>query len=1150
MTVPSNNTEDQSHGHSKNLIRSYRDVAEQGSSLKVPSRPIFPTTARIAVSLGNQQYVPVTANLRSKPSIIHRTSSYKHSVFYCIPKEQSFLITEFQKARNLRFPFGVCIGTHATEDSQGKIIEVVFANSDSVENACQTPISVGDHQFTANSMATVPKGTNSEQLITEGPTPIPSHSTNTSTSVSSMDFSTDENEVHDHTILEYTINNPENTSGSILQQLSQTPAQSDPQAQLAGQTQVEPHAQLVSQTHDLQQKNHSVNLSSSNTSTLRRSTRSTKEQFPLLPDSFQSNTIKIASINCRSLVKINNPTTRQDFVRFLRKVTNLDILTLQETNASSLELEKILTSLFRSQHTMWSKHCGIVCLNPLLQLQPIFISTDQRVLKCTVSHSQRIFDPLTIVTIYAPAQPSKRQLFFSRILDLPILVPKGISLNDTLISSITLPTRTIITGDFNYNAHDGSSKSLTGSQGMSNHQQRWHQHLQSIFRSCLDPANNLPTFRRGQQMSTIDYIFSSSDLYYQKFKLARVETQIQGLQEEMVANDALRAQKFWRETGESSPSYLKRSITTRLTKSFVPELTHPISSTSCTSPETLTEAARIFYQQLYTPDNIDLHATDRLAQAIDPSSTLKNLIHQYSLASNAKLNFEKTQAFSLSGKSNHYWTSFLNSLSSPITSWHDKHPPQALTYLGYPLYSSASQRNLAVDQLILKIQTGCQIHSERNLSVIGRTVVINTLLLSKFWHVLRVVPLTKSQIDRIRGICGAFLNASRFPRIAYRNLIPHKHHGGLGVLDPMVQQMKLHWRWLADLIISPTILQQPQYISATFLHTSIPYIKYDSLPPSNIDHADLSLATMLDLDLASIITSTSQTPFISQNESLRFTVFARNTLGMSKVRAKDFFIIDLETGLLRQRTDRETRYPRLLHKFRVAVGSNSVRLLYNFSRHMHFVLPAPDLPDAGLFPIVETQMPFFIRLFESPKHLGILIRDTLFPPQATTKLSPSQWNKFWRTSLPPAAHTVWFRTIHDKIPTKSLLNHLIPDTHPSPECTHCHHPEDNLRHFIYECPIKRHIWHTTITTFFPRVQITSQQLLSLLFSLDYGEFKDLTSPVASSVSFLSVVGCILLSLWKNHWRSVFDKHPFSSDILLPFCSAVIWQLHFQNKADI
>lgn len=83
-----------------------------------------------------------------------------------------------------------------------------------------------------------------------------------------------------------------------------------------------------------------------------------------------------------------------------------------------------------------------------------------------------------------------------------------------------------------------------------------------------------------------------------------METKIQGIQEEIVANDSLRTQKFWREKGENSPSYLKRSITSRLTKSFIPELTHPITSMSCTTPGALTDEACVFYQTLYTPDDL------------------------------------------------------------------------------------------------------------------------------------------------------------------------------------------------------------------------------------------------------------------------------------------------------------------------------------------------------------------------------------------------------------------------------------------------------------------------------------------------------------------------------------------------------------------
>ncbi|KAG2194681.1 hypothetical protein INT47_013056 [Mucor saturninus] len=246
----------------------------------------------------------------------------------------------------------------------------------------------------------------------------------------------------------------------------------------------------------------------------------------------------------------------------------------------------------------------------------------------------------------------------------------------------------------------------------------------------------------------------------------------------------------------------------------------------------------------------------------------------------------------------------------------------------------------------------------RNLSINGRTVILNTLLLSKLWHVLRVVPLTKGQIERLRGICSTFLNPSRFSKIAYRNFVPYKTKGGVGILDPLVQQLKLHWRWLADLIISPALLQQPTYSHRSFLHTSVPYLKYglsliasggassyiwpllfstkrrgfrqlttnsfmilfslmDSLPTYDLSQSNLSLATFLQLDLASMVIPDSNTPIIPASESIMSVVFLRNSASISKTLVPDFFIVDPNTHILRQRSDRETRFPTLLRKFRV-----------------------------------------------------------------------------------------------------------------------------------------------------------------------------------------------------------------------------------------
>lgn len=114
-----------------------------------------------------------------------------------------------------------------------------------------------------------------------------------------------------------------------------------------------------------------------------------------------------------------------------------------------------------------------------------------------------------------------------------------------------------------------------------------------------------------------------------------------------------------------------------------------------------------------------------------------------------------------------------------------------MIYLGYPVYTSAAQRNSFVDQLLLKVQTACTLHTQRSLSIRGRVTVLNTMLFSKLWHVLRVLSLASAQRQRFREVASAFLNGYRFPKISFVTLSLPRDYGGVGALGPHVQQMTL-----------------------------------------------------------------------------------------------------------------------------------------------------------------------------------------------------------------------------------------------------------------------------------------------------------------------------------------------------------------------
>ncbi|KAG1467521.1 hypothetical protein G6F56_004371 [Rhizopus delemar] len=189
--------------------------------------------------------------------------------------------------------------------------------------------------------------------------------------------------------------------------------------------------------------------------------------------------INIGSLNCRSLTKPSQPTTSSEFIRYLR-IQSLDIITLQETHASDPELEQILNMKFQANLAIWSHHCEIVSLNPLILLSSI----DQRIIACTVSHIDQIFEPFELVTLYAPATAVPRREFFHQALQL------------------------LIFSDIHRSPQDEFQPPAYSAQ------RKWHDFLLSNFQELVNPSlnNPLPTFHSGTTASTIDYIFGSASL--------------------------------------------------------------------------------------------------------------------------------------------------------------------------------------------------------------------------------------------------------------------------------------------------------------------------------------------------------------------------------------------------------------------------------------------------------------------------------------------------------------------------------------------------------------------------------------------------------------------------------------------------------------
>ncbi|KAG1470323.1 hypothetical protein G6F56_002749 [Rhizopus delemar] len=208
------------------------------------------------------------------------------------------------------------------------------------------------------------------------------------------------------------------------------------------------------------------------------------------------------------------------------------------------------------------------------------------------------------------------------------------------------------------------------------------------------------------------------------------------------------------------------------------------------------------------------YADDVICLLKDPSdlSRLLERFDIYSRASNSLLNCSKTQIISLSGSSSIYADTWcLHLQARDIRPWHDHTSPNSIIYLGFPLYSSVTQRDSFLNQLLIKTSTACNIHAQRSLSVRGRATVVNTLILSTLWHVLRVTSTPSSFLNQIQSCVSKFLTFGIFPRLSFETMCLPRKSGGLGVPNPYVQQRALKIRWLIPLL-------QPTHHPSSPLH--------------------------------------------------------------------------------------------------------------------------------------------------------------------------------------------------------------------------------------------------------------------------------------------------------------------------------------------
>lgn len=235
-------------------------------------------------------------------------------------------------------------------------------------------------------------------------------------------------------------------------------------------------------------------------SLLNTRTASNSHETLNLPDILQqTNSInfRIATLNCRSLAKTADVSVRNHFIRYLR-TRSLDILALQETHASAISLQDTFHLQFQATDSLWTPHCGLICLSPLLSFSDTRFSVCGRVITTLVLHTQDAFEPIYITVIYAPATRRDRFVFLD-----------SLAQNRTpLLPDVS--SRHLVLGDFNYTYATHISSAVPRQAPPS-----WLSYIDHLFQDCVTDKDCAPqvTFSRGTSRSCIDYIFGTPDLY-------------------------------------------------------------------------------------------------------------------------------------------------------------------------------------------------------------------------------------------------------------------------------------------------------------------------------------------------------------------------------------------------------------------------------------------------------------------------------------------------------------------------------------------------------------------------------------------------------------------------------------------------------------
>lgn len=524
---------------------------------------------------------------------------------------------------------------------------------------------------------------------------------------------------------------------------------------------------------------------------------------------------------------------------------------------------------------------------------------------------------------------------------------------------------------------------------------------------------------------------------------------------------------------------------------------------------------------------------------------LQKHLDWYAAVSNAKFNTAKTEVFTLAGKPlNDTWREAL--IPHQITTSHDSTSPKGFRYLGFTMVYTVAQRKAAEQALLQKVQDTIHLYSTRQLSLRGRTTVLNTLILSKIWYTIRILNPTQRFFTQLKSMVYQYVWQKKYPLVSYALLCSPPSGGGIGLIDPASQHLVLQYKYLSQIftlrsdssniavnfLLSalqdetpnvrsfPTItFFVPEYRSNDRLNhpTSMLSVLYRAFDHFQVQYKfdQLPVHTLLQLPLQYLFTKIPPKHWLSTHK---------------KIPASALFHYDTSNKKLQLRPPNTYQvFPRLLHQLSeiITMIANNPTTISTQWWHMitdHFSEDSPIL-SAKILTQQLLASPLWSRFV--PSVFRSLHQSPSIEQYSICQIPAVYLQyRFWGTPMLLPARDLWYRVLCNKLPTGEYL-HTI-NRRESPTCILCSYVADNFLHFLVACPRKFAVWQNALGSFLPWLTFSPDMIFLTLRSLIIPS----TIPRSLQRPYLILVSTIQFLLWKGYWRLIFDNIPFDPEHVL------------------